>query len=188
MKRIAIFASGSGTNAENIIQYFKNSTNVKIEIILSNKKDAYVLERANNHRIKTLVFDKKTFYEEQTVLKTLLNLNIDLIVLAGFLLLVPENIVNNFENRIVNIHPALLPQYGGKGMYGDNVHKKVIENKEKQSGITIHFVNKKYDEGNTIFQAKCDIVNDDDYKTLAEKVHKLEYKHYPQIIEKLLNQ
>jgi len=186
MKKIAIFASGSGTNAEKIIQYFSNRNDVSIDIILSNKKNAFVLNRAQKFKIENIYFNKKDFIESEKILNLLLEKNINLLVLAGFLWLVPQNIVNAFDNKIINIHPALLPKYGGKGMYGNNVHKAVIENKEKYSGITIHYVNNKYDEGNIIFQAQCPVYESDSVNDLAKRIHKLEHKFFPKIIDSIL--
>ncbi|MGD0342287.1 MAG: formyltransferase family protein, partial [Bacteroidales bacterium] len=154
MRNIAIFASGSGTNAENIIKYFSNRKTGKVTLVLSNKREAYVLKRAELHNVKSLFFEHADFYGSGKILHTLLENKIDFIVLAGFLLLIPEDILKNFEGRIINIHPALLPKYGGKGMYGERVHKAVLENGDPESGITIHYVNRFYDEGNIIFQAK----------------------------------
>jgi phosphoribosylglycinamide formyltransferase-1 len=186
-KNIAIFASGSGTNAENIVNYFKNKSNIKIKIILTNKPKAFVIERAKKLNIPVKIFNKEEFYNSDKILQLLKNENIDLVVLAGFLWLIPQNIIDEFEGRIINIHPALLPKYGGKGMYGNNVHKAVIEAKEKESGITIHYVNKKYDDGAIIFQAKCKINPNETPDSLAEKIHSLEYKFYPKIIEQILD-
>ncbi len=187
MNKIAIFASGSGTNAQNIIEYFKTKGTASVSCVLSNKKDAYVLKRAQNYNIPVRIFDRHEFYETDEILNFLNTEGINWIVLAGFLWLVPENIVDSFTNRIINIHPALLPKYGGKGMYGLNVHRAVIENNDKETGITIHYVNKKYDEGNIIFQTRCRVDESDTPQSLAEKVHKLEYKYYPEIIEKLIH-
>ena len=186
MKKIAIFASGSGTNAENIYKYFANNKNIQISLILSNQKNAFVLKRAEKLNIENLIFNRNDLYNTSTVINILQKKNIDLIVLAGFLWLIPDNLIGNYQNKIINIHPALLPKYGGKGMYGDKVHKEVIENKDTESGITIHYVNTKYDEGEIIFQAKCKIENTDTHETLAKKIHKLEYLHFPQIIEEIL--
>lgn len=186
IKKIAIFASGSGTNAENIALYFKNRQTAIISLILTNKSDAFVIKRAENLNIPVKVFNKDDFYNSTNVLDILLENQIDLIVLAGFLWLIPENIIKNFSDRIVNIHPALLPEFGGKGMYGDFVHKKVIESGKSESGITIHYVNEKYDEGNIIFQARCTVTNSDDAESLAQKIHKLEYENYPKVIESII--
>jgi phosphoribosylglycinamide formyltransferase-1 len=184
-KKIAILASGSGTNAENIIKHFSKSKNINISLILSNNKNAYVLERAKKYNIPAFVFSKNEL--NQDFIKNLLfSFSIDYIVLAGFLLLIPEKIISTYRNRIINIHPALLPKYGGKGMYGDNVHKSVIENKEDKSGITIHFVNEKYDEGQIIFQDFCKVEQFDTIDSLAKKIHQLEYENFPKEIEKVI--
>lgn len=184
MKKIAIFASGSGSNAENIAKYFKNSELLNIECIYSNRNDAFVLQRANKLEIPAMVFNREEFYKSEKVLNSLNNNNIDFIVLAGFLWLIPQNLIDNFT--IINIHPALLPKYGGKGMYGERVHEAVVANGELESGITIHYVNEKYDDGQIIFQAKCPIEKGDTPHDVASKVHALEYKYFPKIIEKLL--
>ena len=186
MKNIAIFASGSGTNAENIINQFKNNPNVNIKLILSNKQDAFVIQRAINHQIDWIVFNREQFYESAYVIQILKAKEIDAIILAGFLWLVPDSLVHAYPEKIINIHPALLPKYGGKGMYGMNVHKAIIENKEKESGITIHYVNEKYDEGKIIFNATCQVEPNDTPESLAEKIHELEYQYFPEIIEKWL--
>lgn len=186
MKNIAIFASGSGTNAENIIRYFKNHSKANVRLLLSNKKEAYALRRAEQHGVETMVFNRKDFYESDRVLRTLKKKNIDFIILAGFLWLIPEKLIEMYPFRIINIHPALLPKYGGKGMYGSRVHQAVIEAGEKESGITIHYVNPHYDEGQIIFQAKCEVTADDDPESLAEKVHQLEYEYFPKVIENLI--
>jgi len=186
MRNIAIFASGSGTNAENIIEYFSNKKTAKVTLVLSNRREAYVLKRAAEHNVKAIFFDRDEFYLNRSVLNQLRSDKIDFLVLAGFLWLVPEEILKEYEGRIINIHPALLPGYGGKGMFGDKVHKAVIENKEKESGITIHYVNRYYDEGDIIFQAKCQVEPDDTPDSLASKVHKLEYEFFPKIIEDLI--
>lgn len=188
MIKIAIFASGSGSNAQRIIEYFSNNPNVKIEIILTNNKDAYVIERAKSLNIPYFIFNRAQFSQSDIVFDKLLDLQIGFIVLAGFLWLVPANIIKKYNGRIVNIHPALLPDYGGKGMYGDFVHKAVVANKEKFSGITIHYVNEHYDSGDVIFQAKCEVLPTDTYESLAAKIHKLEYEHFPVIIEKVINE
>jgi phosphoribosylglycinamide formyltransferase-1 len=171
MTRIAIFASGSGSNAENIANYFKDNLEVKISIILTNKANAFVLERAKKLNIKTLIFNKTQFLETDEILQVLIENEIDLIVLAGFLLQIPESLIKSFPKRIINIHPALLPKHGGKGMYGDNVHKAVVENKENESGITIHYVNENYDEGEIIFQSKCEVLPADNFEDVASKIH-----------------
>jgi len=186
MRNIAIFASGSGTNAENIIKYFSNKNSGKVSLVLSNRRQALVLKRAEALNIRTLFFEHKEFYVTGKVLRYLALYKIDFIVLAGFLWLVPETIIEKYPGRIINIHPALLPFYGGKGMYGDIVHKSVIENHDTESGITIHYVNKMYDKGDIIFQTRCKVEPADTFESLAEKVHALEYMHYPKVIEKLV--
>ncbi|MEA1897169.1 MAG: phosphoribosylglycinamide formyltransferase [Bacteroidota bacterium] len=187
MKTIAIFASGSGTNAQNLIEYFNKTVEKKVILVLSNKKDAIVLERAEKLGVQTEVFDRGDLYENGRVLYILSILDPDLIILAGFLWLVPVNILRKFPNRVVNIHPALLPKYGGKGMFGMNVHRAILQNRESQSGISIHFVNEEYDKGDIIFQAYCDIEDSETPESLASKVHQLEYKHFPEVINGLLN-
>ena len=188
MKNIVILASGSGSNAENIIRFFDESSLAKVTWLLSNNPEAYALKRAEMLKVSTLVFDRAAFRTSDEVLNFLIGCQPDLIVLAGFLWLVPEKIVKAFPNRIVNIHPALLPKYGGKGMYGDKVHQAVIDNGETQSGITIHYVNEHYDEGHVIFQATCEVNSNDTSASLAAKVHALEYAHFPRVIHSLLEQ
>ncbi len=183
-KRIAIFASGSGTNAQNIIEYFADNKSVVVDSLWANKADAYALVRAQKFGIETFVFNRDQFYQNTHVSATLNERKVDLIVLAGFLWLIPNHLIQNFT--IINIHPALLPKYGGKGMFGMNVHKAVVENKEAESGITIHYVNKNYDEGTIIFQASCEVKPDDSPEKVAEKVHDLEYRHFPAVVEKVL--
>jgi phosphoribosylglycinamide formyltransferase-1 len=185
-RNIAIFASGSGTNAQRIIEYFSGNPKISVALILSNKPDAYVLVRAKNLNVPSVVFDRHSFDETDDIIKLLKKEKIDFIVLAGFLWMVPVNLILAYPGRIINIHPALLPKYGGKGMYGARVHEAVIQSGDKESGISIHYVNEKYDEGNIIFQAKCEVLQDDTPDSLAHRVHKLEYKHYPEIIEKLV--
>ena len=186
MKHIIIFASGSGSNAQQIVEYFSSSNFARVIMIYSNRADAHVLQRAYHLNIPTVVFDRADFYDTDLIFNQLDNLHPDLIVLAGFLWKIPEKIVHAFPKRIINIHPALLPKYGGKGMYGEHVHKAVIENGEKESGITIHYVNEHYDKGEYILQARCEVNADDTSETLAEKVHTLEYKYYPKTIEQVL--
>ena len=185
IKTLVIFASGSGSNTETIVRFFQSRKDVKISLILSNRSDAYVHTRARNLGVPSETFTREEFHSEAFV-KKLVSTGADLIVLAGFLWLIPAAIVQAFPNRILNIHPALLPKYGGKGMYGDRVHRTVIENKEKESGISIHYVNEKYDEGDIIFQAKCPVLPDDTPESLAARVHALEYEHFPKVIERLL--
>lgn len=185
MKKIALLASGSGSNAENIIDYFEGNDSLQFPLILSNNKNAYVHERAKQLNIPSYTINKAGF-ENGEALKLLLQHEIDFIVLAGFLLKIPQNILDAYPNRIINIHPALLPKFGGKGMYGSHVHEAVVANKEKESGITIHYVNENYDEGMIIFQAKCEVLSSDTADDVAEKVHALEYEHFPKVIESLL--
>jgi phosphoribosylglycinamide formyltransferase-1 len=186
-KNIAIFASGEGTNAQSIINHFKTSPTVKVALIVSNKPTANVLNRAEKEGIPTLLIDKKDFFETNIVIEKLKAANIDFIVLAGFLWMIPKNLIAAFPNKIINIHPALLPKFGGKGMYGSNVHKAVVENKEKESGITIHYVNEHYDEGEIIAQHKCVLSENETAESLAEKIHKLEHAFFPKAIEKIIN-
>lgn len=187
MKKIAIFASGSGSNAENIINFFKNDTQNVVKIVFCNKPNAYVLERAERLDVPTFVFGRDEFYHSDMVVSELKRLEVDFIVLAGFMWKVPDNLLEAYPGKIINIHPALLPAYGGKGMYGMHVHEAVIAAGEKESGITIHHVNAHYDEGTTIFQAKCTVTPGDTPDTLAEKVHALEYEHFPRVIKETLD-
>lgn len=186
MNNIAVFASGSGTNAENIIRFFRTHPDIRVKLVCSNKPEAKVLKRAENLGVATLSFNRQEFYDTNDVLDQLQEASIDFIVLAGFLWLVPEKLVRAYPGAIVNIHPALLPGYGGKGMYGARVHEAVIANGEPHSGITIHYVNEKYDEGNIIFQATCKVEKSDTPDSLAEKVHQLEYTHYPKVIQEVI--
>lgn len=186
MKNIAIFASGSGTNAENIIKFFSNHDKIRISMVLTNNKDAGVLQRAVKQNIPCVIFDKNDFYNSSLVTDILKENDIGFVVLAGFLWLVPINMIHSFKGRLINIHPALLPSYGGKGMYGMNVHKKVLENGDKESGITIHLVNEEYDKGAILFQARCPVFPEDTPETLAQRVHQLEYAHYPLVIREFI--
>lgn len=186
MKKIAIFASGSGSNAENIILFFAKNPKISVKSVFCNVPGAYVLERAEKLNIPAYTFNREEMRNPDKVLRQLQEQGIDLIVLAGFLWLMPSCITAAYPNRIVNIHPALLPAYGGKGMYGAKVHEAVISAGEKESGITIHYVNEHYDEGATIFQARCPITPDDTPDTLAAKVHALEYKYFPAIINDVI--
>lgn len=186
MNNLAIFASGSGTNAENLIKAFKENKKITISTIFSNNKDAYVIQRAINHSIKYYIFSRPDFYQSQKILNLLNENNIDFIVLAGFLWLIPEYLIDAFPNKIINIHPALLPKYGGKGMYGMHVHESVVMNKEPETGITIHYVNKEYDKGSIIFQAKCPVLPTDSADDVAKKVHDLEYMHFPKVVEQVI--
>ncbi len=187
MKRIVLFASGSGTNAQRIIEYFKDNLDIEVVLVLSNKHKAQVLERATKLKVSAFSFNRTAFYDTSQVLD-LLNLNKpDLIVLAGFLWLMPESIIKAFSGKIINIHPALLPAYGGKGMYGSHVHEAVVSAGETESGITIHQVTEEYDKGSILFQAKTQLSPEETPESLAVKIHELEYEHFPQIIEKFLN-
>ena len=186
MKKIIIFASGSGSNAERIATYFHQKGTAQVSLILCNNPQAGVLTRAKRLAISSLVFNRQAFYESDIVLNILKFQHPDLIVLAGFLWKVPAYLTEAYPHKIINIHPSLLPKYGGKGMYGSHVHEAVIANAEKESGITIHYVNEHYDEGNIVFQAKTTVLPTDTPDTLAEKIHLLEYEHFPKIIEKLL--
>ncbi|MDR0573300.1 MAG: phosphoribosylglycinamide formyltransferase [Tannerella sp.] len=187
MKNIAILASGSGTNAENIIRYFAKSDFIRVAVILSNKRDAGVHERAKSLNIPSFTFSNAEFKEGAIVLNKLAEYNIDFIVSAGFLSMISPVIIGAYRDRIINIHPALLPKFGGKGMYGHYVHEAVIAAKEMKTGITIHYVNERYDEGAVIFQATCPVSPEDRVRDIEKKVHELEYEYYPQAIEKLLN-
>jgi len=187
MKNIAIFASGSGTNAENLIRFFRTSPSGRVKLVLTNKPEAYVINRAQSYDIEAFVFNREQLNRTGAVLAILEEKGIDFIVLAGFLWLVPDIILQKFEGKIVNIHPALLPKFGGKGMYGKHVHEAVIASGETVSGISIHHVNQKYDEGNIIFQATCEVKKDDTPESLAKRIHTLEYEHYPKVVEEVLN-
>ena len=184
MIKLAIFASGSGSNAENIITYFKDSAEVKVSLILTNNPSAGVIERGRRLNIPVIVFSKTIFTQTDDVVNLLKENGIDWVILAGFLWLVPQNLIQAFPDRMINIHPALLPNYGGKGMWGHHVHEAVVANGEKESGITIHYVNEHYDEGKVIFQAKCALEDDETADSLASKIHELEYEHFPVVIEK----
>jgi phosphoribosylglycinamide formyltransferase-1 len=183
---IAIFASGSGSNAENISKYFSNSKKDKVSFILSNKKDAYVLERAKNLGILSLHFSKDELADKKLMLGLMQKHKIDFIILAGYLKLIPNFLIEAFPNKIINIHPALLPKFGGKGMYGMNVHKAVVEKKETETGISIHYVNAKYDEGQIIAQFKCKLDKTDTPEDVADKIHELEMENFPKVIENVL--
>ena len=183
---ILIFASGNGSNAENIITYFQNKAIDINWMIITNNSNAGVIQRSIKMGIPFLVFDKNDFYEN-VFLKKISLINPKLIILAGFLLKIPENLIKKFNNKIINIHPSLLPKYGGKGMYGMNVHNEVIKNREAESGISIHYVNNQYDEGKIIFQKSTKIIYPSDAENLSKKIHELEMKYFPEIIEKLIN-
>lgn len=188
MSNLAIFISGSGTNAENIIKYFSASRSTNIALVVSDKVDAYGLVRAKNLNVPTVYFSKGDFTNTSKVMEVLNAHNVDFIVLAGFLCYVPNDIIKRYDGRIVNIHPSLLPKYGGKGMYGTHVHKAVVDNGEKESGITVHYVNEKFDDGEIIFQKSVRVEADDTYQTVEKHVRELEIRHYPQVIEKIINQ
>ena len=185
-KRIAIFASGSGSNAQKIMEHFKRSSDAEVVLILTNNPHAYVLQRADNFEVPSHIFTRNEFYNTDDVIKLLKNLQVDLIVLAGFLWLVPVSLLKAFPNKIINLHPALLPKYGGQGMYGDHVHKAVLANKEEESGITIHFVNEMFDEGEIIHQSKFRIEPGDNLEMIKFKGQQLEHQHFPRVVESLL--
>lgn len=186
--KIAIFASGSGTNAENIVDFFKMDSHIKVSLILSNKNSAYVLERARKLGVKSAVFTAEQLSNSTFVDSILAEEKIDAIILSGFLLKVPDRIIAKYSGRIINIHPALLPKFGGKGMYGMKVHKAVIDSGDTQSGITIHLVDEYYDNGKILFQSTCNVEPGDTPESLAEKIHKLEYRYFPEVIGKYLQE
>lgn len=185
MKRLAILASGSGSNAEKIMEYFKKSKKASVALVASNKPDAFVLERAKKFQVPTFTFSRKEM-QEGKLLEKLRQEKIDWVILAGFLLKIPDELIRSFPDHMVNIHPALLPNYGGKGMYGMHVHEAVKASGDKETGITIHLVNEHYDEGKIIFQAATPVTSDDTPETIAEKVHALEHRYFPEVIESLL--
>ncbi|MDQ8054616.1 MAG: phosphoribosylglycinamide formyltransferase [Pedobacter sp.] len=185
-KRIAIFASGSGSNAQKLMEHFKRNAEIEVALVLTNNSDAYVLQRADSFEIPSHIFDRHELYQTDQVLDLLKNLDIDLIVLAGFLWLIPQNLLREYPGRIINIHPAILPKFGGKGMYGDFVHQAVLQNEETEGGITIHYVNENYDEGEYIYQAKYRIDKGDNLEMLKFKGQQLEHLHYPRIVEGIL--
>jgi phosphoribosylglycinamide formyltransferase-1 len=186
MKRIAIFASGAGTNAARIIEHFTGHSSIEVSLVVSNKKDAPVLEKAQKTGVPIYVFSRDEFYDSNRVVEKLTDLKIDFVVLAGFMWLVPENLIKTYSDRIINVHPALLPKFGGKGMYGMNVHKAVKEAGETESGITIHLVNEEYDKGRILFQAKCALDEKDSADSIATKIHALEYANFPHQIERFI--
>ncbi len=185
-KRIAIFASGSGSNAQKIMEHFKYANDAEVALVLSNNPEAYVIQRADNFEIPSHIFDRYEFYQTNEIVDLLKRLEIDLVVLAGFLWLVPENLLKAFPNKIINIHPALLPKYGGKGMYGDRVHQAILDAGEEEHGITIHFVNENFDEGEVIYQARFRVEPGDTLEQIKFNGQQLEHLHYPKIIENLL--
>lgn len=186
MKRIVIFASGSGSNAENLIKFFHNSDSASVIQVLTNNPHAKVLERAKKLNVSALSFNRMAFTKTNDVLNILKSAQPDLIILAGFLWKFPEFILREFPNKVINIHPALLPKFGGKGMYGHYVHEAVVAQKETETGITIHFVNENYDEGAVIFQKKCKVLPTDNADDVAKKIHLLEMEHFPKVVEELL--
>ncbi|NQV01977.1 MAG: phosphoribosylglycinamide formyltransferase [Bacteroidia bacterium] len=186
MQRIAIFASGNGTNAQRVMEHFQDHPKIRVTLLLSNNPDAFVLERARTMHVPSMVFTRHDLYHSNHLLDILSVQCIDFLVLAGFLWLIPHYLLQAYPSRIINIHPALLPKYGGKGMYGMRVHESVIQSGERESGISIHYVNEQYDEGQIIFQTKCPIEPGDTPISLAKKVHELEYTYYPEIIEKVI--
>ena len=186
MKRIVLFASGSGTNAENIIRYFQNKGTVEVVAVLTNKREAAVIDRCNALNTPALYFNRSAYKRDAFLLELLQSMQPDLIVLAGFLWKIPEAVVAAYPEKIINIHPALLPKYGGKGMYGQKVHESVMANGDSHTGITIHFVNEIYDDGAIIFQESTAIEPSDSLESVMKKVHELEYRHYPEVIENLL--
>ena len=185
-KRIAIFASGSGSNAQKIMEHFKYDDRAEVALVLTNNPDAYVLQRADNFEVPTHIFDRHAFYQTDEVVNLLVRLQVDLVVLAGFLWLVPQHLLKKYPNKIINIHPALLPAYGGKGMYGDRVHQAVLDAGDEESGITIHFVNERFDEGEIIYQSRFRIEPSDNLEVIKFKGQQLEHLHYPKVIENLL--
>ncbi|MGE5381868.1 MAG: phosphoribosylglycinamide formyltransferase [Omnitrophica WOR_2 bacterium] len=187
MKRIAVFASGNGSNAQHLAEHFCKSDSGRVVAIYCNNPKAYVIQRAAALNIPLVLFDREKFYAEDAILKDLSCRKVDLIVLAGFLWLMPLKILKAYHHKIINIHPALLPLYGGKGMYGSKVHESVIENNDTESGITIHLVDEMYDKGDILFQTKCPIDKDDTAETLAEKIHNLEYEYYPKVVTNYLS-
>ncbi len=184
---MVIFASGSGSNAENLITFFQNRDDASVVLVLTNNPYAKVLERCKNLNVSALSFNKKAFTETVIVLNILKDIQPDLIILAGFLWKFPEHILREFPNKVINIHPALLPKYGGKGMYGMHVHEAVVSNKETETGITIHYVNEHYDEGAIIFQAKCIVNENDTAEDVADKIHYLEMIHFPEAVAEIIN-
>ena len=186
LKKIILFASGSGSNAEKICKYFKKKKNVSLELLICNNPNAKVLKKTNKYFINSMIIDYESFYNSSAVLEKILNINPSLIVLAGFLWKIPEKLIKAFPEKIINIHPALLPKFGGKGMYGINIHNAVIEKKETKSGITIHYVNKNYDEGEVIFQKTIDIKKNETPEELSSRILKLEHNFFPRIINQVL--
>jgi phosphoribosylglycinamide formyltransferase 1 len=187
LKQIAIFASGAGTNAQKIIDHFRNNKSITVALILCNKPNAGVLSIAQKEKIPFVVIEKEKFFSGDHYLDILKENKIDFLVLAGFLWMLPAELIKTYSGKIVNIHPALLPKYGGKGMFGNHIHEEVIKNKENESGITIHFADEIYDHGQIIFQAKCIVEKNETAESLAKKIHELEYKNFPKTIELIIN-
>ena len=185
--KIAILVSGTGTNAVNIIEYFEKNSVAEVVLVISNKTDALAVEKAQNKGVKTVVFNNESFKKNGVVLDYLMSQSVDFIVLAGFLIKISNDIIHAYPNKIINLHPSLLPKYGGKGMYGKRVHRAVIEAQESESGISIHFVNKEYDEGAIIFQAKVSVEKGDSVEVLTKKIQKLEHRFFPKVIEQVIN-
>jgi len=186
IRKIAVFASGTGTNAENLIQYFMESRIASVVVVFTNRAEAGVIERAKPYGVPVIIFDKKQFYDSDEVINNLKMRMIDWVVLAGFLLKIPPKFIAAFPGRIVNIHPALLPKFGGKGMYGSHVHQAVIDSGDAESGISIHLIDENYDRGEIVFQAKVKVEESDSPGTLAKKIHQLEQKYFPSVVEKLV--
>ncbi len=187
IRQIAVMASGNGSNAQRIAEFFSRHPLARVTLILSNNPDAYVVKRAAQLNIPCHLFSRSTLNQTSAIPELLQEKGIHLVVLAGFLWLIPGNFIQRFPNRIINIHPALLPRFGGKGMFGMKVHESVIAARESESGITIHYVNDHYDEGQILFQARCPVLPEDTPETLAQRIHQLEYRHYPEVIEQLIS-
>lgn len=183
MQQIAIFASGNGSNAERLMEYFKGNKSIKVSHIVCNNPNAGVIERAHRWKVPLIMITKRSYQDSALLIHTLQSENISFLVLAGFLWKIPVEIINEFPNKIINLHPALLPKFGGKGMFGQNVHEAVLEAKEQKSGITIHLVNENYDEGKILAQFECTIITDETIETLSEKIHELEHTHFPIVVE-----
>jgi len=188
MRRLAVFASGSGTNAENLIKYFHDSDVAEVVVVFCNKPRAAVIKRVENLKVPVVVFDRVQLHDCDSILKRLNSYQVDMIILAGFLWLIPQSLLKAFPKAIINIHPALLPNYGGKGMYGARVHQAVIENIDKKSGITIHLIDEHYDKGQNLAQIECPVENSDTPDSLATRIHALEYEFYPKVIEQYIKE
>jgi phosphoribosylglycinamide formyltransferase-1 len=186
VKRIAVFASGTGTNAKNLIEHFELHRDAQVTLVVCNRADAAVVPMAHEHGVETMIVSREEFFSEHSIVQDLKDRGIDFIVLAGFLWLIPAQLVSAFPNKIINIHPALLPKFGGKGMYGKKVHEAVLSAREKESGITIHFVNENFDEGKSIAQFSCPVMETDTVEKLASRVQELEHKHFAEVVEKLI--